>query len=130
MLLHLGKAICKRFLGADIWRYGGNDIKQKRTYTFGSNFKYLTFSLTNEKFSIHPKTVKVKCPRKFTTYGYRHQTSGGGRDYTSSGRVSWMVQTHLKDGMSCKIIYRLIMPSEKVNLFTNVVPAQVDGGAA
>ena len=48
----------------DIWRYGGNDVKQKRTYAFGSNFKYLIFSLTNEKFPIHPKTVKVKCPRK------------------------------------------------------------------
>ena len=29
-----------------------------------------------------------------------------------------MVQAHLKDGMSCYIIYRLIMPSEKVNLLT------------
>ena len=28
----------------DIWRYGGNDVKQKRTHTFGSNFKYLIFS--------------------------------------------------------------------------------------
>ena len=45
----------------EIW---GNDVKQNRTYTFGSNFKYLIFSLTNEKFHIHPKTVKVKCPRK------------------------------------------------------------------
>ena len=43
---------------------GGNDVKQKRTYSFGSNFKYLTFNLTNEKFPIHLKTVKVKCPRK------------------------------------------------------------------
>ena len=39
-------------------------LKQKRTYTFVSNFKYLIFSLKNEKFPIHPKTVKVKCPRK------------------------------------------------------------------
>ena len=49
----------------EIWRYGGNDLKQKQTYTFGSNFKYLIFSLiTIEKFPIHPKTVKVKRPRK------------------------------------------------------------------
>ena len=44
-----------------IW---GNDVKQKRTYTFGSNFKYLIFSLTNEKLPIHPKTLKVKYPLK------------------------------------------------------------------
>ena len=43
---------------------GGIDVKQKRTYTFGSNFKYLISSLINEKFPIHPKIVKVKCPRK------------------------------------------------------------------
>ena len=35
---------------------------------------------------------------KFTTYdiGYRHQ-----RGYKSCGRLSWMVQTHLNDGMRC-----------------------------
>ena len=33
---------------------------------------------------------------KFTTYGYRHQTSGGGRGCKSCGRLSWMVQTTLK----------------------------------
>ena len=33
---------------------------------------------------------------KFTTYGYRHQTSGRGRGYKSCGRLSWMVQTTLK----------------------------------
>ena len=84
----------------DIWKYGGNDVKQKRAYTFDSSFKHLIFSLTNEKFPIHPKTVKVKRPEKFTTYGYRHQTSGGGRGYKSCGRLKWMVQTHLNDGMS------------------------------
>ena len=45
-------------------RYGRNDVKQKRTYTSGSYFKYVNFILTNEEFPIHPKTVKVKCPRK------------------------------------------------------------------
>ena len=33
-------------------------------------FKFLVFnfSLTNEKFPIHPKTVKVKCPQKIYQY--------------------------------------------------------------
>ena len=64
-----GHLICKRFLGGELRRsrhmeIWGNDVKQMRTYAFGSNFKYLIFSITNEKFPIHPKTVKVKCPRK------------------------------------------------------------------
>ena len=90
---------------ADIWRYGRNDVKQKRTYTFGSNFNYLIFSLISEKFPspLHPKTVKVKCLRKI--YYLRMPTSNvrGGRSYKSCGCLSWTVQTHLNDGigMSC-----------------------------
>ena len=60
--------------------YGRNDVKQKRTYTFGSNFKYLIFSLANEKFPIHPKTGNLNAREKLTTCGCRHQTSGRGRD--------------------------------------------------
>ena len=52
------------FAKGDIWGYGENDVKQKRTYTFGSNFKYLIFSLANEKFPIHPKTGKLNAREK------------------------------------------------------------------
>ena len=65
----LGKDICKRFLVGELRRSGHMETwvkrhQEKRTYTFGSNFKYLILSLTNEKFPIHPKTVKVKRPLK------------------------------------------------------------------
>ena len=41
----------------EIW---GKRRQAEGIYTFLSNFKYLTFSLKNEKFPIHPKTVKNK----------------------------------------------------------------------
>ena len=56
------------------------ETTSSRSGPTNSNFKYLIFSLTNEEFTIHPKTVKVKCPRKIYylwIYGYRYQTSGG-----------------------------------------------------
>ena len=67
----LGKAICKQFFGGELRKSGQMEIWGKRRQAeadlhiaFGSNFKYFILSLTNEKFPIHPKTVKVKCPRK------------------------------------------------------------------